>query len=481
MAASPEQAAREIKELAINQMKSIDYDGAWRTLQQAKHIFPELRNLDHMLFVCNLLRSVDARKPGFGVNWLQILCVPPSAHMATIQSQFKDFIDCLEVIKIEFPGTAIAQGILRETMHDFCKRKKCKHVNFQPVVHGMRSANYVTNTGSYGVLKRKLPAEDFSGRRVTRNSSYFNKCENLSNVEVVPKRVVFGSKCRDVDDHCQISRSEVSDLVIKNEEESTNELKMMKYDTQISGTLESKVVVEEVDDGISQFQSNNDDDGENHKVNSAKQTTETAGIMEREACMSSDFIKEQSLSSKLKVSLFEALPQSPHYKSLNAMSEKFCEPIIMGIESSFIVVANQIRCLVSAEDVKCNVGNISNQLMYLESMGYDVHKLKARIEELGRLADQKQASFAACQDDDNELKEWEAHSGAFEAENCMIMSLIADKEGEIQRLKEKLAANQCVINFQKAEVAEIEERREKRAEECCWLDSEIEWTAKLPW
>lgn len=187
------------------------------------------------------------------------------------------------------------------------------------------------------------------------------------------------------------------------------------------------------------------------------------------------------MSSKLKVSLFEALPQSPHYTSLNAMSEKFREPIIMGIESSFIVVVDQVGRLVTAEDVKCNVGNISNQLIYLESMGYDVHKLKARMEELGRLADQRQTSFAACQEDDNELKEWEAHSGAFESENCMIKSLIADKEGEIQRLKEKLAANQCVINFQKAKVAEIEERREKQTEECCWLDSEIEWTAKLPW
>lgn len=83
---SKEQAAHKFKEIAINQMKINDYKGAWNTLHQAKNLFPAYRNLDHMLFVCNVLKILDVMKPGNGVNWLQILCLSPSAQTSTIQS-----------------------------------------------------------------------------------------------------------------------------------------------------------------------------------------------------------------------------------------------------------------------------------------------------------------------------------------------------------------------------------------------------------
>lgn len=449
-----EQTAFQLKEAAINLMESKDYKGAWRTLNQAKMLFPALRNLNHMLFVCNILQKVDVSKPNYGVNWLQALRIPQLAHTSAIKSKFRQFINWIDAIKTEFPGTDTAQRLLTDAMEIICNGDKNKHVEAQPVVSEMGSSKDVSNTKSTGVLKRKIPVVDYSNRRVARGCLFMKKNE-IADSPVVSKELVLDRKCSDVYDHFLLRECQVSNKVEKCEGELVDEMKIVKPDSQISETAGSKVVDEAVED-----------DGEIELVYSDRQATETLG---------------QSLNPNLKDSLFEAIPQSPHYSFLNGMSLEFRKPIITAIETSFVVVADQIQDLVAAEDVTWSKDKISNQLMYLESMGYNVQKLRARLDELNRLAEWKQVSLKACQEDDNELKEWKAQRETFEAKNRMINFLIAEHKRELTRLEESLAANESVIKFQKVKKAEIQHQRDKRMEECRWLDSKIESTAKSPW
>lgn len=65
------------------------------------------------------------------MNWLQVLHLPPSAHMPT-ESQFKYFIECSEAIKDEFPGTSIAQAFMVNAMDEFRKEQRTCMRNWSP-------------------------------------------------------------------------------------------------------------------------------------------------------------------------------------------------------------------------------------------------------------------------------------------------------------------------------------------------------------
>lgn len=235
---SPEHAAYKIKGLAINQMRIKDYQGAWQLLDQAKKMFPALEHLDDLLFVCHLLRTADVRKPDYGVNWLQILCLPPSAHISNIEAQFKWFLSNLELIKGEFPGTEIAQGLMKNAMLDFYKQERDKHDNFEPNIQGMESANSAADTASSGDLKRKLPVRYCSNGRVSRSPSSVKQCETLGNVEGDLKKLVSDRKWQNVDDQCQLTESE----------ELNYKMRIVKSDSKTAGNkvvLKKKMVVVE--------------------------------------------------------------------------------------------------------------------------------------------------------------------------------------------------------------------------------------------
>lgn len=104
------------------------------------------------------------------------------------------------------------------------------------------------------------------------------------------------------------------------------------------------------------------------------------------------------------------------------------------------------------------MNNISDQLKFLESMGYNTQKLKSRFEELSRLVEWKRASLKACEEDDNDLKEWKSQIETFEAKNCSINFFIVEERRQLQRLDETLAANQSVIDSQKDKQAAIQEQ-----------------------
>lgn len=114
-------------------------------------------------------------------------------------------------------------------------------------------------------------------------------------------------------------------------------------------------------------------------------------------------------------------------------------------------------------------------------MGYSVQKLRARLEKLSQLAGKKQSSLEAFQISDNELKAWQDQIEVFEAKNSMINQLIAERKRELRSLEESCAAKESVIKFKQAKEAKIERQWDKVQEECSWLSSEIDCTAKLPW
>lgn len=145
-----------------------------------------------------------------------------------------------------------------------------------------------------------------------------------------------------------------------------------------------------------------------------------------------------------------------------------------------MAIVDKIRSLADTKLVgQCNVSTISSELIYLETMGYGVQRLRAPVEELCQLARQKQAEFEAYQRDSKELEDWKTQKEAFEAMSLALHHSLAGLKSMIQRMEGKMALFQSAIDMQKAKEAEIELRM--YTAKARLLDSEIERVAKLPW
>lgn len=122
-----------------------------------------------------------------------------------------------------------------------------------------------------------------------------------------------------MDDSCQLSRNGFQDNASKSEEKSIDQPKTPEFDSHINGTIRSKTVGEENDDGVAQ---SNNADGGNQFENSERHVIESLGSMERKTCTFSGLRKEKFSSPKWNV-LEANMLQTPHYSSLNGTSEEF--------------------------------------------------------------------------------------------------------------------------------------------------------------
>lgn len=205
-------------------------------------------------------------------------------------------------------------------MRDCCDPEKDKEANFHPVAWGMENANDGDDRGnSVGAPKKKVHAEIYTNRRITRNSSSAKQSENLGSVGTVTKNPEFGGKFHVVGDHSKSPESEVCDLVNMRDEGLMNIPKIMQSDSQISA-IAGIITVEEIDE-TSQYESINNGDGQNQLVKDDKQeVTDTPGSIERKTGIFRALTEAHYSSPELKA-LFEAMPQSPHYRPFSAFGE----------------------------------------------------------------------------------------------------------------------------------------------------------------
>ncbi|XP_068666783.1 DUF724 domain-containing protein 1-like [Aristolochia californica] len=182
----------------------------------------------------------------------------------------------------------------------------------------------------------------------------------------------------------------------------------------------------------------------------------------------------------LKNQVFSALPQDPHYRPLLTYGSEIRNWMIIGLEMAFVNISEKIRNL-APQDLKSGNANFFKELAELEDMGYNVQKLRTRLETLGEIVEQHQASLDAAEKMEVVAKEWEIELGVSEVKVSVLSKRIAELEAEMKKSMEKMEAAQALIDNHKSKVENLNLEIAQLNEASLETQSEFASVAHLPW
>ncbi|RZC89766.1 hypothetical protein C5167_035763 [Papaver somniferum] len=143
--------------------------------------------------------------------------------------------------------------------------------------------------------------------------------------------------------------------------------------------------------------------------------------------------------------VFTSFPQNPHFNPLSNFTEETKEGLKLGLDVSFVNFVKKFHIPVEEPSVfLAEVETYTKQLAEFENMGYDVTKLKERLNLLRRRAEQHKALKFAIDELQEEEKEKEAKVEAqefrlkeIEEENKRITKALQLQKIEIENVNMK--------------------------------------------
>ncbi|XP_026429510.1 DUF724 domain-containing protein 5-like [Papaver somniferum] len=159
------------------------------------------------------------------------------------------------------------------------------------------------------------------------------------------------------------------------------------------------------------------------------------------------------LSPELKAQydqVFEQIPQNPHFTPLSNFTDKTKEGFKLGFDLSFVWFVEKIRNSYDPSIFLGQLQSFTTQLNEFECMGYEVTKLRERLNALKELAERD--ALLKLQIDELEKEETEETAKA-KVEEIRVEEM----EKEVSRAKQKLRAlksNMFFINLKKKKLIE---------------------------
>ncbi|KAI3890464.1 hypothetical protein MKX03_025006 [Papaver bracteatum] len=167
--------------------------------------------------------------------------------------------------------------------------------------------------------------------------------------------------------------------------------------------------------------------------------------------------------------VFTSFPQNPHFNPLSNFTEETKEGLKLGLDVSFVNFVKKFHIPVEEPSVfLAEVETYTKQLAEFENMGYDVSKLKERLNLLRRRAEQHKALKFAIDELQEEEKEKEAKVEA--------------QEFRLKEIEEENKRITKALQLQKIEIENVNMKKRKIMEDSSRNMSEFKrFASNSPW
>ncbi|KAI3948145.1 hypothetical protein MKX01_014744 [Papaver californicum] len=196
----------------------------------------------------------------------------------------------------------------------------------------------------------------------------------------------------------------------------------------------------------------------NHSPTQSTQSTSTTSAPSPDASKQQSGLvnhRSSSLSPELRIlyqQVFTSFPQNPHFNPLSNFTEETKEGLKLGLDVSFITFVKKFHIPVDEPSVfLAEVETYTKQLAEFENMGYDVSKLKERLNLLRRRAEQHKALKFAIDELQEEEKEKEAK--------------VETQEFRLKEIEEETKRITKSLQLQKIEIENVNMKKRKIMED----------------
>ncbi|XP_058092976.1 uncharacterized protein LOC131239338 [Magnolia sinica] len=169
-------------------------------------------------------------------------------------------------------------------------------------------------------------------------------------------------------------------------------------------------------------------DGTGDTAKSAAPNAKTEGTSRESPTMQDQNLTLSPQFMARRSRIFDFLPQNPHYLPLASYSREVRKGIIGGLDIAFVALSEKFLTLKS-ENIGYEIGDVMKQLSDLEQMGYNVQKLKQRLDFFERYL----APEEMVMNSETEARAHELKVGSAEDRISAFASRISELERKLRR------------------------------------------------
>ncbi|XP_068644783.1 DUF724 domain-containing protein 3-like [Aristolochia californica] len=498
-----EKVAIEFIKTAETLVENKDYVGAWRLLSSASKLLPDDEKISQMLILSGVLcATTDLKMKKYGIDWYDVVMVSPSYDSAKVKAHCMELKNCLELFTDRFSEVGNALRLVSEASSVLSSRSKRSKFDAERNA-GLEDSEKLTSSTGNGETSSNISDIDivqvplgqrFSKRIADRKLANAEGCKLSAQSERVfmylssIKKTDVAAARKPLNQHeCSERPCSPLNILEKSPSDRFND-SIGGFDGSSSSTIPERLHSDA--ENLNKDKQRKEPLVKKDNSVSALQHTKDNGLICSDALQESRLMgdalvldQNRYLSSEFKTlrdQLFSADPQDPHYHPLSVHGSEIREGIKLGLDIAFILLSEKIRN-VEPSSFREGKESFRNLLSELEMMGYNINKLRDRLNVLEEILEKEETFLDTITKLQAEVKDKKAEVDAVTEKVTCLKSHITELNKEINKAKDEMKSTKShIINCQ----TKIEEARScatKKRRKTCKLESDFALIAQSQW
>ncbi|KAG9446508.1 hypothetical protein H6P81_012636 [Aristolochia fimbriata] len=492
----PEKVATEFTNAAETLLENKNYVGAWCLMSKASKLFPDNERVSELLILSGILSvTTNLKMKSYGIDWYDVVMVSPSYDIAKVKGHCLELKNCLELFADRFEEVGNALRLVNEASVVLSNRSKRTKFDLErnaglqvseKLTSSRENDETCSNSSDNDIAQASL-GRRFSQRIAKRKLANAEGCKLSTQSEKVfmylssiKKRDVTAASKPLIQDEGSERPCPLNILVKSPSKRS--------YDS-IGGQVDSlsSVVPKRFYSDVENL--SKDEQEKQEKEYLAKTNNFVSALQHskdlRPICSDDDLVLDQNrcLSPELRAlrdQLFSAVPQNPHYYPLEVHGSEIREGMKLGLDIAFVLLSEKIR---NVDPINFREGKdgFGNHLSELETMGYNVSKLRERLNSLDSIWKKEEVVLDTIASLQAEVKDEMAELDAATKKVNRLKTHITELSNEMNQTKDEMESTKSHINNCRSKIEETLTRATKKRRKAYKLESDFASVAQSQW